>query len=213
MNGNISEQGIKLDLEWMHRVGLGGVTIFEGAINTPQVVPNRLIYMTPEWKDAFRTAVSTARGMGMEVAIASSPGWSETGGPWVPAAQGMKKMVWSATRIEGGRPFMGKLVHPPEVDGTFQNYQVPGRRAADGTIVTPPEFYADSEVIAYKIPDGDRTQAELNPQVTASGRDGGCGWALGRRREHRSARFAPRPLRQAKRGCSSILAARRRFKR
>src|SRR5271163_3272204 len=56
MNGNISEQGIRLDLEWMHRVGLGGVTIFEGAINTPQVVPNRLIYMTPKWKSAFRTA-------------------------------------------------------------------------------------------------------------------------------------------------------------
>jgi alpha-L-rhamnosidase len=173
MNGNISEQGIKLDLEWMHRVGLGGVTIFEGAINTPQVVPNRLIYMTPEWKDAFRTAVSAARGMGMEVAIASSPGWSETGGPWVPAAQGMKKMVWSATRIEGGRPFIGKLAHPPQVDGTFQNFEVPGRRAPDGTIVTPPEFYADSEVIAYKIPDGDKTQAELNPQVTSSGGSSG----------------------------------------
>ena len=169
MNGNISEQGIQLDLGWMHRVGLGGVTIFEGAINTPQVVPQRLIYMTPEWKQAFRTAVTTARGMGMEVAIASSPGWSETGGPWVPAAQGMKKMVWTATRIEGGRPFVGKLAHPPEVDGIFQNFAVPGRRAPDGTIVTPPQFYADSNVIAYKIPDGDEAQAELNPQVTSSG--------------------------------------------
>ena len=85
MNGNISTEGIKLDLEWMHRVGVGGVTIFEGAIDTPQVVPHRLIYMTPEWKQAFQTAVTTARGMNMEVAIASSPGWSETGGPWVPA--------------------------------------------------------------------------------------------------------------------------------
>jgi hypothetical protein len=169
MNGNISQQGIELDLDWMHRVGLGGVTIFEGSINTPQVVPHRLIYMTPEWKSAFRTAVTTARGFGMEVAIASSPGWSETGGPWVPAAQGMKKMVWSATRIEGGRPFNGKLPHPPEVDGTFQDFEVSGRRAADGTIVTPPQFYADSEVIAYRIPDGDEPQAELDPQITASG--------------------------------------------
>ncbi len=169
MNGNISNQGIELDLEWMHRIGLGGVTIFEGSINTPQVVPHRLIYMTPEWKGAFKTAVTTARRMGMEVAIASSPGWSETGGPWVHAAQGMKKMVWSATRIEGGRPFIGKLPHPPEVDGTFQNLEVSGRRAADGTIVTPPRFYADSSVIAYKIPDGDEPQAELNPQVTSSG--------------------------------------------
>jgi hypothetical protein len=168
MNGNISKEGIKLDLEWMHRVGLGGVTIFEGAINTPQVVPERLIYMTPEWKDAFRDAVTTARSMGMEVAIASSPGWSETGGPWVPAAEGMKKMVWSATRVEGGKPFTGSLAHPPHVDGTFQNFEVPGRRAPDGRIVTPPEFYADAAVVAYKIPDGDKTQEELNPQVTAS---------------------------------------------
>jgi hypothetical protein len=168
MNGNISEDGIKLDLDWMHHVGLGGVTIFEGAINTPQVVPQRLIYMTPEWKHAFDAAVTTARGMGMEVAIASSPGWSETGGPWVPASQGMKKMVWSATRIEGGKPFAATLPHPPQVDGTFQNFQVPGRRSPDGKVITPPEFYADAAVIAYKIPTGDKTQAELNPQITSS---------------------------------------------
>jgi hypothetical protein len=168
MNGNISTEGIKLDLEWMHRVGVGGVTIFEGAINTPQVVPQRLIYMTPEWKQAFSTAVKTARAMNMEVAIASSPGWSETGGPWVPAAQGMKKMVWSATRIEDGKPFLGPLAHPPQVDGTFQNFQVAGRRAPDGTVTTPPEFYIDVAVIAYKIPEGDKTQQELDPKVTAS---------------------------------------------
>ncbi len=169
MNGNISEQGIKLDLDWMHRVGVGGVTIFEGAINTPQVVPHRLIYMTPEWKHAFTYAVKTAQSMGMEVAIASSPGWSETGGPWVPAAQGMKKMVWSATRVTGGQPFTGVLPHPPEVDGTFQNFVVPGRRSPDGKVVTPPRYYADAAVVAYKIPEGDESQAELNPQVTSSG--------------------------------------------
>ncbi len=168
MNGNISTDGIKLDLDWMHRVGVGGVTIFEGAINTPQVVPHRLIYMTPEWKQAFNYAVTTARSLNMEVAIASSPGWSETGGPWVPASQGMKKMVWSATRVEGGKPFTGKLAHPPQVDGTFQNFQVPGRRAPDGKVTTPPEFYTDVAVMAYKIPNGDEPQSELNPAVTAS---------------------------------------------
>ena len=169
MNGNITTEGIGLDLGWMHRVGVGGVTIFEGAIDTPQVVPHRLIYMTPEWKQAFDTAVKTARSMHMEVAIASSPGWSETGGPWVPASEGMKKMVWSATRIEGGKPFTGELAHPPQVDGTFQNYAVPGRRAPDGKVTTPPEFYRDVAAIAYRIPEGDRTQAELHPRITASG--------------------------------------------
>lgn len=169
MNGNISEEGIRLDLEWMHRAGIGGVTIFEGAINTPQVVPHRLVYGTPEWKHALKYAVETARSFGMEVAVASSPGWSETGGPWVPAAQGIKKMVWSATRVEGGRAFDGRLAHPPTVDGTFQNFAVPGRKMLDGTVLTRPEFYADAAVIAYRIPAGDRTQAELNPRITTSG--------------------------------------------
>ncbi len=168
MDGNITTEGIDLDLAWMHRTGLGGVTIFEGAIHTPQVVPHRIVYMSPEWKQAFKTAVTTARGLKMEVAIASSPGWSETGGPWVPATDGMKKIVWSATRVEGGKPFTGKLAHPPQVDGVFQNFPGGNMRTADGKTVAPPEFYRDVAVIAYRIPDGDQSQQELAPKVTAS---------------------------------------------
>jgi hypothetical protein len=169
MNGNIAEDGIRLDLDWMHRVGLGGVTIFEGAIRTPQVVPERLIYMTPDWKKAFDYAVTQARSKDMEVAIASSPGWSETGGPWVQPAHGMKKLVWSATRVQGGKPFTGVLSHPPQNDGTFQDFNVPGRVGPDGKITTPPEFYADIAVVAYKIPAGDDPQSALNPRITTSG--------------------------------------------
>ena len=47
MNGNISQDGIKLDLEWVHRVGLGGFQNFDAALATPQVVKQRLVYMTP----------------------------------------------------------------------------------------------------------------------------------------------------------------------
>ncbi len=160
MDGNISTEGIKLDLEWMHRVGIGGVTIFEGAINTPQVVPQRLIYMTPEWKHAFNYAILSAKGFGMDVGIASSPGWSETGGPWVAPSHAMKKMVWSATTIEGGQAYKGTLIHPPDTTGYFQNFK-------DKSSL--PQFYADARVIAYRIPKGDKTQAEMNPRITASG--------------------------------------------
>ena len=53
MNGNITKEGIKADLEWMHRVGIAGFQNFDAALTTPQIVEKRLIYMTPEWKDAF----------------------------------------------------------------------------------------------------------------------------------------------------------------
>ncbi len=98
MNGNITQEGITADLEWMHRVGLGGYQNFDAALQTPQVVPKRLAYMTPEWKEAFKHAILLGDQLGMEMAIAGSPGWSESGGPWVPGSEGMKKYVWSATQ-------------------------------------------------------------------------------------------------------------------
>jgi hypothetical protein len=44
MNGNISKEGIRLDLEWMHRAGIAGFQNFDAALATPQVVPKRLAY-------------------------------------------------------------------------------------------------------------------------------------------------------------------------
>ena len=149
MNGNISKEGIRLDLEWMHRVGIGGFQNFDAALSTPQVVDHRLAYMTPEWKDAFKYATILADQFGMEEAIAGSPGWSETGGPWVPPSEAMKKYVWSETVVDGGKPFTGKLPDPPTVTGKFQN--TPEAPAANAT-KPPAEFYADSAVIAYRIP-------------------------------------------------------------
>ena len=60
MNGNITEDGITKDLEWMKRVGLGGVQSFDANLATPQVVEHRLVYMTPEWQHAFQLAVHLA---------------------------------------------------------------------------------------------------------------------------------------------------------
>src|SRR5256885_13952414 len=124
MNGNITKEGIKLDLEWMHRVGLGGFQNFDAGINTPKLVERRLVYMTPEWKDAFRYATELADKLGLEEAIAGSPGWSESGGPWVKPAQAMKKFVWSETRFQGGRPFTGALPKPPSWSGPYQNIPI-----------------------------------------------------------------------------------------
>ena len=159
MNGNISETGIKLDLEWMHRIGLGGFTTFDAALATPQVVEKRLAYMTPEWKEAFRYATTLGDQLGLEESIASSPGWSETGGPWVTGPEAMKKYVWSETSVIGGEPFRGKLAHPPTVTGPFQ----------DIVGSTGSQFYADSAVVAYRRPADDVAIKSLHPQITWSG--------------------------------------------
>ena len=165
MNGNITEEGIKLDLEWMKRAHLGGFQNFDAALFTPKVVEKRLIYMTPEWQHAFKSATTLADQLGLEEAIAGSPGWSETGGPWVPGSQAMKKYVWSETQVEGGRAFTGTLKHPPSNTGAFQNL---GSHDAMPDGARMPEFYADAAVVAYKLPETDVEAAALMPKITSS---------------------------------------------
>ena len=172
MSGNITQEGIGLDMEWMKRVGLGGMQNFDAALNTPKVVEKRLVYMTPEWKDAFLFATKKADSLGLELAIAGSPGWSETGGPWVESSQAMKKFVWSETAVEGGQPFTGMIAKPPMVTGPFQNLaqQDPmGMMGGPGQQPPPPkDFYADSVVLAYRIPDVEISAAAVQPKVTSS---------------------------------------------
>jgi hypothetical protein len=170
MNGNITKEGIKLDLEWMSRVGIGGFQNFDAALNTPKLVDKRLVFMTPEWKDAFLYATKLADQLGLEEAIAGSPGWSESGGPWVKPAQGMKKFVWSETIVQGGQPFTGTLAKPPSVTGPYQNIPLMDflARISGQQPPPPPELYADSAVIAYRAPDSDDSLADLHPKVTSS---------------------------------------------
>jgi hypothetical protein len=170
MNGNVTKEGIKLDLEWMKRVGIGGMQNFDAALFTPKIVDQRLVFMTPAWNDAFRYTATLADQLGLELAIAGSPGWSESGGPWVKPEQAMKKLVWSETRVLGGRPFKGRLPQPPSEVGPFQNVRknwsisIAGAPPAEPV----PNLYRDVAVIAYRLPESDRVIAELRPKVTSS---------------------------------------------
>jgi hypothetical protein len=157
MNGNVTRDGIAKDLAWMKRVGIGGMQNFDANLNTPQIVDKRLVYMTPEWKNAFRFAASEADRLGLELAIASSPGWSETGGPWVPPGDGLKKLVWSETEVAGGKRVAGKLAAPPSVTGPYQSIAsaegVESAMSGDKGPPVPAPYYADVAVLAMPVAD------------------------------------------------------------
>ncbi|MEZ5072949.1 MAG: glycosyl hydrolase [Bacteroidales bacterium] len=170
MNGNITRDGIQKDLEWMRRTGIAGFQNFDAAFMTPQIVDQRLVYMTPEWKEAFAFTTRLADSLHLEMAIAGSPGWSESGGPWVPASEGMKKMVWSELAVTGGQAFDGVLPHPPTTTGAFQNLEHGGGLSLlGGDHRETPEFYADAAVVAYPVPESDNTMRELQGRVRSSG--------------------------------------------
>ena len=158
MNGNVSKDGIARDFAWMKRVGIGGVQNFDANLQTPQIVDKRLVYMTPEWKDAFRFAAHEADRAGLELAIAASPGWSETGGPWVKPQDGLKKLVWSETTLPAGKRFSGKLAAPPSATGPYQDLapalsieeMISGHKAD-----LAGSYYGDVGVYAFPVRAGD----------------------------------------------------------
>ncbi len=169
MNGNISKEGIKKDFDWMSKTGIGGFQNFDASLMTPVVVPAKLVYMTPAWKDAFRFATDYAKEKNLEMAIAGSPGWSVTGGPWVAPADAMKKYVWTELRVSGGKRISVQLASPSNITGPMQNVPFEsGGLAAPGNMKAP-IFYQDAAVFAYPVGEQDYSIRDLKPQLSSSG--------------------------------------------
>ena len=171
MNGNITKDGIQKDLEWMKKTGIGGFQNFDANLATPVVVPKKLVFMDPDWKEAFKFTTDQAIKNGLEMAIAGSPGWSVTGGPWVETKDAMKKVVWSEVLMKGGETFSGKLPPLPNNLGKYQEVGLSEGGFSGGFVGKKPEFAADAYVIAYKLSDKEKHLPQMNPKITVSGGD------------------------------------------
>lgn len=144
VNGNISKQGITLDLEAMQRVGIGGVEIFNVGVGLPAgPVP----FMSDQWRQMVQHAVHEADRLGLEVALHNCAGWSSSGGPWVKPEQAMQMVVSSEIRVSGPGPVTQALPQPP----------------------TRRSFYRDIAVLAFPTPPVEaQTMADRKPTVTCS---------------------------------------------
>jgi hypothetical protein len=171
MNGNITKDGIQKDLDWMQRVGIGGFQNFDANLMTPVIVPKKLVFMQPDWKDAFKFTTELADKKGLEMAIAGSPGWSVTGGPWVEPKDGMKKYVFTEALIEGGKKQMIQLPKLPDVIGKYGDVETHGGGIMGGYIGEKPHFSSDALVIAYKLPSNEKHLMDLQPKMSKSGGD------------------------------------------
>jgi hypothetical protein len=159
MDGNIDPAGIRRDLAWLHESGIRGVQLFDGGMGVPLVVREAVRPGSDAWSEAIDTAVQTTDDLGLELAVATSSGWSAAGGPWVTPEDAMKKVVWSETLVEGGGPVAVALAPLPAVAGLYQDSpREGGSPAAD--------FATDWVVLALPQRPEDET---LRPaEVTAS---------------------------------------------
>jgi hypothetical protein len=161
--GNVTKDGITKDLEWMKRVGIAGCQLADVSFPGGQTVEKKIEFASPEWFEAVRHAASEAQRLGLELAIFSSAGWSETGGPWVKPEQAMKKLVWSETTVWGPQRLTDKLPQPPSSNGPFQNLDAGGRAPQ-----RDPTHYGDSAVVAFRTPAFETDMMSLNPRIATS---------------------------------------------
>ena len=161
MDGNVSIDGISKDIDWMERIGIGGFHQFDaGGIGMLSIVDETMPYMSPQWQVAIRYAMNLAAEKGMETAVASAPGWSSTGGPWVKPADAMKKLTWRTAEVTGGKVQLIRMPAHFDTPGTYQNI-------ADGGDAEP--WFQHVATLAVKLPDAEKSMQEMGAKVSSSG--------------------------------------------
>ena len=159
-NGNVSKEGITLDLEAMHRIGVTGAQIF----NVKQCdLEGPILTGSPEWRDLTKFAIQEADRIGIELTIHNCPGWSESGGPWIAAEQSMQKVVWTKTQVKGGKRFTGILEQPETVLNHYRDIAV----LAFPMSAEEESLFAIAKTIAIGEKDGKLVPATLNAKAPA----------------------------------------------
>jgi hypothetical protein len=108
---DITRDGITKDLEAMKKAGIRLAMI--GNIDYGGHPPGPVKMFTPEWKAATKHAMAEGARLGVDIYMFNSPGWSQSGGPWIKPEQSMRRVIWNEIPAQGG-PFSGKVRNAPQ---------------------------------------------------------------------------------------------------
>lgn len=151
INDNISKEGITKDLEAMARVGIGRAYIghiFDRKTDSDTPV-GEVPFMSAAWWDALQWAVKEAGRCGVDIGFFNSPGWSQSGAPWIKPSESMRYLGHSEVEVAGGK-LVDTILPVPLID-TFPN--AGGHQATrHGPNFTEADFQ-DVRVVAFKHPD------------------------------------------------------------
>ncbi|MDR0902613.1 MAG: hypothetical protein LBM92_07570, partial [Opitutaceae bacterium] len=116
MSGNISREGITRDLEAMNRVGIGAAFIgnIENVWDANPKTRGPVRMLTEEWWRLTEHAIREGKRIGVNIGMFNSPGWSQSGGPWVAPSQAMRYVIWSDTKVKGPARINTRLPAPAE---------------------------------------------------------------------------------------------------
>jgi hypothetical protein len=119
INDNISKEGVVKDLQAMKEAGITRASI--GNIGQQSYPTGKVKILSDEWWEIIHTALKTAAELGIEIGIFNSPGWSQSGGPWITSEQSMRYLDASELRVKGTVKLEQKL---SKTSDDFQDVKV-----------------------------------------------------------------------------------------
>lgn len=156
ISGNISEEGVKKDLYAMKEAGINRAFIGSMGVEGIETPYEKVAFGSEEWWKILHTALKTATELGIEIGIFNSPGWSQSGGPWIKPEQAMRYLTSTSCEIEGGKKISIQLDKPAK---DFQDVRViafPALEKADtvssGKVTFPKDPKRPYEVILKTKP-------------------------------------------------------------
>ena len=99
ISDNISKEGVARDLEAMKVAGINRA--FIGNIGIDGIPYGDYKLLSSEWWEVLHAALKKATELNIEIGIFNSPGWSQSGGPWVKSSQAMRYLASSDTIVAG----------------------------------------------------------------------------------------------------------------
>jgi len=138
VDSNFSKEGITKDLEAMKATGFGAALILNVGMSPASQPWPQQTYRSQAWLDAVKHAAAEADRLGMTIGLANAPGYTGTGGPWVPEEQNMRELVWTFREVEGPQKLDIKLPRPASREAGV----------SFGRPVKPARIYADIAVLA-----------------------------------------------------------------
>lgn len=119
ISNNVSKEGVIKDLQAMKKAGINRA--FIGNIGQNDIPYGQVKVLSDEWWEILHAALKTATELNIEIGIFNSPGWSQSGGPWVGPEQAMRYLASSELQVTGPQKISQKLQQPgPE----FQDVRV-----------------------------------------------------------------------------------------
>ncbi|MCK9617738.1 MAG: glycoside hydrolase family 2 [Lentimicrobiaceae bacterium] len=119
ISDNISKEGVIKDLHAMKQAGINRA--FIGNIGLADIPYGKVKMLSEEWWNILHAALKTATELNIEIGIFNSPGWSQSGGPWIKSEDAMRYLISSELRVKGPQKLTQKLEKPIDI---FQDVKV-----------------------------------------------------------------------------------------